>query len=523
MNATNVLLYDTTLRDGTQGEQVNLSLEDKLKIARRLDDMGFDYIEGGWPGSNPKDQRFFQLAREMQFKHAKIAAFGSTRKPAVAVENCPNVQALLEADTGTVTIVGKTWDLHATDILGVSLDENIRMIEETIGFLKERGKEVVFDAEHFFDGFKNNRTYALAAIRAAHDAGADYTVLCDTNGGSLPWEVEHIATDAAAVVPVQRLGIHTHNDCGLAVANSLAALRCGVRMVQGTVNGFGERCGNADLTTVVGCLALKMERPCLPQESIKNLTAFSRYVSDVANVPPLRSRPFVGVSAFAHKGGVHVSAIAKNPRAYEQMDPSLVGNKRRVLVSDLSGKSTIKYKAEEMGLDLGDGAAAVVADIKRLEDQGYQFEAAGGSLELLMRRHGGLFREPFKLESFSVMDQRAGEGASRSQATIKISVGSEDEIAAAEGNGPVNALDSALRKALLKFFPGVKELGLVDFKVSILEGSDGTAAKVRVFIESRDKADVWTTVGVSTNIIEASWIALADSFIYKILKDEGRS
>ncbi|MCK9229728.1 MAG: citramalate synthase [Syntrophales bacterium] len=519
-----VVVYDTTLRDGTQGEQVSVTAEEKIKIARRLDDAGFHYVEGGWPGSNPKDMRFFKLAKRQKYKNIRLAAFGSTRKQGVRTEECPNVRALLEACTPVVTIFGKSWDLHATEILGVSLEENLAMIGETVAFLKSRKKEVVYDAEHFFDGYRHNRPYALETIIRALSSGADWIVLCDTNGGSMTWELVDMIEDVKKIVPPERLGIHVHNDCGLAVANSIAAVNAGVPMVQGTINGYGERCGNADLVTIIGNVHLKMGRHCIPESSLETLTALSLYVSDLVNVAPLNSRPYVGKSAFAHKGGVHVSAILKNPIAYEHTSPELVGNHRRVVVSDLSGKSNIEYKARELGISLegSEGAGRkVVREIKKMENEGYQFDAADGSLALLIKKTLGEFKEPFELVSFHVIDQKNRRRSSSSQATIKVSVGKEQEITAAEGNGPVNALDNALRKALRKFYPQLDDVHLVDFKVRIIEGSDGTAAKVRVLLESRDRDDLWTTIGVSENIIEASWRALADSIQYKLSKDGG--
>jgi len=523
MKNWDVLIYDTTLRDGTQGEQVSFSAEDKLRIAQRFDEMGFHYIEGGWPGSNPRDMRFFEMAREVQFENSRLAAFGSTRRPDCTVEKCPTTQALLQAETPVVTIFGKTWDLHATDILGVTLDENLAIIRESVGFFKSKGKEVIYDAEHFFDGYKNNPEYAIETLSAAVEEGADMIVLCDTNGGTLTWELDDIITTVSSSIAPEKLGIHAHNDCGLGVANSLVSVLRGVKMVQGTINGYGERCGNADLIAIIGSIILKMGKKCLPESSLQYLTNLSRYVSDVANIPPVNARPYVGRSAFAHKGGVHVNAVLKNPIAYEHTDPKLVGNKRRVVASDLSGKSTIEYKAREFGIFLEDNngvSRKVVEEIKRMEDQGYQFDAADGSLAILIKRAIGEFVEPFSLESFRVIDEKTKENSSHAQATIKVSVGDDHEITAAEGNGPVNALDNALRKALVKFYPQIAEMHLVDFKVRILEGSEGTAAKVRVLLESRDDRDVWTTIGVSTNVIEASWQALVDSISYKLCKSE---
>ncbi len=523
MKKENIIVYDTTLRDGTQGEQINFSAEEKLRIARRLDDMHFHYIEGGWPGSNPKDMRFFELAKKATFKHARLTAFGSTRKPNGTPEDCPNLAAMLAAGTPAAAIVGKTWDLHVTEILGVSLDENIAMIRDSVSYMKAKGKEVFFDAEHFFDGYKNNPRYARRTIEAALEAGADKIVLCDTNGGTMPHELAAIIAEVFPLVPARLLGIHAHNDCGLAVANTLAAVHAGAAMVQGTINGFGERCGNADLIATICNLQLKMNRPCIPDSAIRQMTNLSRYVSDVANVPPANSQPFVGRSAFAHKGGIHVSAVTKNPLAYEHLRPELVGNEQRVLVSDLAGKSNIAYKAKVEGIDLnGDDALTkkIVQKIKLLEDQGYQFDAAEGSLSLLIRKTTGEFEEPFTLESFQVINAKVKHYPSLCQATVKISVGKEKELTVAEGNGPVNALDHALRKALIKFYPQIGGMHLVDFKVRTLEGSEGTAAKVRVLLESRDEHDIWSTIGVSANVIEASWHALVESIQYKLGKDE---
>ncbi|MFP3911421.1 MAG: citramalate synthase [Desulfobacteraceae bacterium] len=516
-----IMLYDTTLRDGTQGEYVTLSAEDKLKIARKLDDFGIPYIEGGWPGSNPKDARFFHMVRNCRFTTSRLAAFGSTHRPGIPPHMDQSIQALLHAETPVVTIFGKSWDLHASGILGISVEENLDLIHETIVYLKGQDREVIFDAEHFFDGFKGNAAYALNTVEAAQTAGADMVVLCDTNGGTMPDHIRTIMEQLKARFQVP-LGIHTHNDCGLALANSLAAVSSGAVMVQGTINGYGERCGNADLITVLGNLQIKMGFQCVPKENQGQLTELSRFVSEVANIPPFNQRPFVGKSAFAHKGGVHVSAILKQPSAYEHIRPEQVGNRRRVVVSDLSGRSNIEYKSREMGIALGGNgynSEKIVSEIKRLEDEGYQFDAAEGSLELLMRRATGQFKDPFALQSFRVTTEKDGAGESTSQATIKIRVGEQDEITAAEGEGPVNALDNALRKALATFFPKIREMGLVDFKVRVIDGSKATAAKVRVQIDSRDAREIWTTIGVSENVIEASWQALVDSVHYKLLKE----
>jgi 2-isopropylmalate synthase len=518
--AKQVTIYDTTLRDGSQGEEVTLSAEDKLRLAQKFDEFGLHYVEGGWPGSNPKDARFFEMARKTSFKNTRLTAFGSTCRSQTRPENDQNIQALLRTELETVTIFGKSWDLHATEILGISLDENAELIEDSVSYLKKEGRWVIYDAEHFFDGYKKNRDYALKTIKVAVRGGADVVVFCDTNGGSLPNEVHRIVTEAMRDLPVPT-GIHAHNDCGLALANSLAAVQAGVTMVQGTINGYGERCGNTDLVTVMGNLQLKMGYACVGEEKLKRLRELSRYVSEVVNVPPFKRAAFVGKSAFAHKGGVHVSAILKNPAAYEHIDPEFVGNRRRVVVSDLAGKSNIEYKAREMGISLGGNgfdSEKIVKEVKRLEDEGFQFDAAEGSLELLMKKVTGQFQDPFNLESLRVTMEKNRSGPTSSHATIKISVAKEEEITAAEGDGPVNALDNALRKALNKFYPQIEEMRLVDFKVRVIDGSDGTAAKVRVQIESRDSSEIWSTIGVSENVIEASWQALVDSVQYKLSK-----
>jgi 2-isopropylmalate synthase len=528
-----VLLYDTTLRDGTQGENINFSAEDKLKIAHRLDDIGIHYIEGGWPGSNPRDKRFFELAKSVDFKHARLTAFGSTRRPQVAVETDANVAALLESDTPTVAIFGKTWDLHVERVMNNTREENLAMIRETVQYLKANDREVIYDAEHFFDGYKESPDYALQTLAAAMDGGADVVVLCDTNGGTLPFEVESILKDVSRVLdqkhgaqaggePV-RIGIHTHNDSGLAVANTITAVRAGAVMIQGTINGYGERCGNADLNSIIPILCLKMDRPCVSAANLAKLKSLSRFVSETANLVPINSRPFVGKSAFAHKGGIHVSAIMKTPRAYEHVDPTLVGNRRRVLVSDLSGKSNVEYKAKELGVDLGANgydSREIVSRIKDMEEQGYQFDVADGSFKILVEKLTSQFRSYFDLESFRVTIEKDKDLPCSAHATVKIAVDGRNEITAAEGMGPVSALDNSLRKALARFYPDLGAMRLVDFKVRVIDGRDGTAAKVRVFIDSRDHDEIWSTIGVSEDIIEASWQALADSFQYKLAKEK---
>ena len=527
-----IFLYDTTLRDGTQGEDITFSADEKVKIALRLDDIGIHYIEGGWPGSNPKDMQFFDLAKRVTFNKSRLVAFGSTRKPGIKPDEDRNLKALLASETPAVTIFGKSWNLHVEEIMANSLEENLAMIYDSVGYLKSNERETIYDAEHFFDGYKNNRDYAVETLLAAREAGADFIVLCDTNGGTLPFEIDSIFQevqklitdrgDAGSTGVTVKLGVHTHNDCGLAVANSITAVHAGAVMVQGTINGYGERCGNADLTSVIPVLDLKMKRPCISGDNLKKLKTLSRYISETANQVPLKNRPFVGKSAFAHKGGIHVSAIMKSPKAYEHMDPALVGNNRRVLVSDMSGKSNVEYKARELGIVLdtnGYDSSKIVSEIKQLEQQGYQFDVAEGSFKILMEKFTDQFEPLFTLESFRITIEKDKDRPCTSQATMKISVGDKQEITAAEGYGPVSALDNALRKALDRFFPDLDTMRLIDFKVRVIDGNRGTAAKVRVFIESRDQDQIWSTIGVSEDIIEASWQALADSFQFKLASE----
>ena len=528
-----ILLYDTTLRDGTQGENITFSADEKLNIAMRLDDIGIHYIEGGWPGSNPRDVAFFNLAKRVTFKHARLAAFGSTRKPGINPDQDNNLNALLEAETPAVTIFGKSWDLHVEKIMNNTLQENLSMINDSVAFLKRHGREIIYDAEHFFDGYKNNRDYALESLEAALNGGADFIVLCDTNGGTLPFELESIIAEvqqqrnSISTGPSQnvsvKLGIHSHNDCGMAVANSITAVQNGAVMVHGTMNGYGERCGNADLTSIIPILGIKMDRACVTEENLKKLQNLSRYVSETTNLVPLNSRPFVGKSAFAHKGGIHVSAIMKTPRAYEHMDPGMVGNSRRVLISDLSGKSNVEYKAKELGVELGKNgfnSRQIASEIKQMEQEGYQFDSADGTFKILLEKFTDQFKPHFALESFRVTIEKDKDQPCSAHATIKISVGDKQEITAGEGYGPVSALDNALRKALDKFYPDLDTMRLVDFKVRVIDGTRGTAAKVRVLIESRDQNEIWSTMGVSEDIIEASWQALADSFQFKLDNEE---
>ncbi|MEW6275965.1 MAG: citramalate synthase [Bacillota bacterium] len=518
-----VEIYDTTLRDGAQGEGISFSVEDKVKIALKLDKMGFHYIEGGWPGSNPKDAAFFQRIRKFKLECARIAAFGSTRKPGIEAAADPNLKKLIAADVPVATVVGKTWDFHVTHALQTTLPENLAMIRDSVAYLKSKGLTVFYDAEHFFDGYKANAAYALATLKAACAGGADVCVLCDTNGGSLPQEVAGIIGQLRQELNVP-LGIHCHNDGELAVANTIAAVQAGATQVQGTVNGYGERCGNANLCSVIPNLTLKCGVQTIPRTSLARLTELSRYVSELANMHPVVQQPFVGASAFAHKGGLHVSAILKDPRTYEHIDPELVGNRRRVLVSELSGFSNLLYKFKELNLNVegGEETRRVLEKIKELEHRGYQFEGAEGSLELLLRKvcHG--YREPFRLENLKVIIELKENSPVYSEAIIKLTVGDRVVHTAAEGNGPVNALDNALRKALEEFYPGIRNMQLTDYKVRVLDEKDGTGAVVRVLIETGDGQCSWGTVGVSANIIEASWQALVDSIAYGLLKAQER-
>lgn len=516
-----ILLYDTTLRDGTQGEDVSFSAEDKLKIAKRLDSFGVAYIEGGWPGSNPKDMEFFERARSSVFHHAKIAAFGSTRRAKNPVEKDSNICALLDARTPVVTIFGKTWLLHVKQALQISPEENLTIISDSVAYLKKHGKEVIYDAEHFFDGYKQDKAYALKTLQAAAQAGAEILALCDTNGGTLPWEIAEIVREVKKNISTS-LGIHTHNDSGTAVASSLMAVQEGCVQVQGTINGYGERCGNANLCTIIPDLQLKMGFQCISDEQMQHLTSVSRYVSELANMKHQKNLPFVGESAFAHKGGVHVSAVMKTALTYEHIVPEAVGSQRRVLISDLSGRSNILFKAKELGVELDEKSPAVqkiVDEIKDMEHYGYSYEDAEGSFELMVKRHTGEMKQFFDLERFKVSIQKDDMNKdARSEALIKIRVGDETEITAAEGDGPVNALDMALRKALEKFYPELKQIHLTDYKVRVLDTQSATAAKVRVLIETQNGETSWNTVGVSPDVVDASWKALVDSICYHLLK-----
>lgn len=518
--AKKILLYDTTLRDGGQAEGITFSLADKLRITGRLDRIGIQYIEAGWPGSNPKDMAFFREIRNHQLKQARVVAFGSTRRAGLKVEKDANVASLLQAETPTIAIFGKSWLLHVTDVLRITPKSNLAMIFDTVAYLKSKEKELIYDAEHFYDGYKDDPEYALATLGAAAEAGAEFLVLCDTNGGCLPEEISRITQEVQNRFAIP-LGIHAHNDGGLATANSLAAVRAGAVMVHGTINGYGERTGNANLCTIIPNLVLKMNLPALPKSQLRKLGELSRFVDEMANIPSDPRAPFVGQSAFAHKGGMHVDAVRKNPRTFEHIDPALVGNRRRILISELSGKSNVILKAVEFGVNLDKTTpetARVLAELKRLGEEGYDFEGADASFQILLQKALGKHKEFFKLEGFRVIVEKRQDQDPISEATIKIRVGDKSELSAGEGDGPVNALDNALRKVLLRFYPEIGEVNLADFKVRALDAVAGTAAKVRVLIQSRDQKDIWGTVGVSQNIIEASWQALVDSVDYKLLK-----
>jgi len=520
MTQKTISIYDTTLRDGAQTVGISLSINDKLSIARTLDWLRVDYIEGGWPGSNPKDEQFFTEIRKQELKHSKIAAFGSTRRKGYRCSDDPIVQALVDSKADVLTIVAKSWDFQVTKALGMELDENLEIIHDTVSYLKEKGFEVFLDAEHFFDGYKSNAEYAMKCLETACRAGVDMLVLCDTNGGSLPVETEKITSDVTAAFKAPA-GIHCHNDSGLAVANSICAVQAGAVSIQGTINGYGERCGNCDLTTIIPNLVLKMGYSCFSKDVLQHLTEVSRFVSEIANLPHIENRPFVGDNAFAHKGGIHVSALQKDTRTYEHIDPSLVGNKRKVMISELSGKSNIEFKAKELGIDItGDMnlSKKVLEKIKILEEKGFQFEAAEGSFELLLRESTGEYKPFFNFMGFRLITEMNTAGQMECEATIKVQVDGRIEHTASNGNGPVDALNNALRKALLKFFPEISEIHLADYKVRVLDESAGTGASVRVLIDQTDGNVHWGTVGVSENVIEASWMALVDGIAYRLFK-----
>lgn len=520
--ANKIAVYDTTLRDGTQGEGVSLSVEDKLKIARKLDEFGVDYIEGGWPLSNPKDIEFFKAAKAIRFRNAKLAAFGSTRRAKNKVEDDPNLRKLVESGAPVITIFGKSWDFHVTHALRCTLEQNLEMIYDSVLFLKSLGLEVIYDAEHFFDGYKSDPQYAMQTLLSAANAGADALVLCDTNGGGLPSEIGAVTMLVCARFPM-KIGIHAHNDSGLAVANSIVAVEQGAVHVQGTINGYGERCGNANMCAIIPILEAKLGKRCVPEGSLAKMTEVSRFLDEVANIVPDDRMPFVGQSAFAHKGGVHVDAMMKHPQTYEHITPEIVGNSRRVLISELAGSSSVVQKAKNVGVDLSKGSPEIVSvldNVVRLEHEGYSFENAEASFELLLKKSLGMYRKLFDLKGFRVIIEKRGpEEEPITEATLKIAVDGKEAFTVAEGDGPVHALDNALRLALRQFYgKQLAKIKLSDFKVRVVNTRAGTAAKVRTIIESRDKTDTWTTVGVSTNIVEASWAALADSIEYGLLR-----
>ncbi len=517
-----VILYDTTLRDGSQAEGISFSVTDKVRIARELDMLGVHFVEGGWPGSNPKDMEFFLKMAKEPLREARLVAFSMTRRPRLAAEKDPNILSLLKSGVKHVAIVGKTWDLHVGDVLKVTLDENLEMIRDTISFLVSKGISVFYDAEHFFDACRSNKEYSIKCLLTACEAGSEAIVLCDTNGGTLTSQVSELVRELRPrIKPL--LAIHCHNDCGLAVANSIAAVEAGADMVQGTINGIGERCGNADLIPVIANLKIKLGVNCIGGEKLKELTKVSHFVSEVSNMRQKNDQPYVGSSAFAHKGGMHINAVMKNPQSYEHIDPSLVGNHRRILVSELGGKTGILLRAKGLELDLkkeDPQTKKILKLLQDLENRGYHFEAAEASFELLMKKALKKYKKFFELEGFRVVVEKKSDKKIVSEAIIKLKVKGQREHTAAEGDGPVNALDNALRKALKDFYPALSKMHLSDFKVRVLDEKSGSAARVRVLIQSQDERDIWSTIGVSENIIEASWQALVDSVEYKMLKDK---
>jgi 2-isopropylmalate synthase len=515
-----IRVYDTTLRDGSQGEGVNFSLQDKLLLTRRLDELGVDYIEGGYPLSNPKDFEYFREVRQLPLRHARVAAFGMTRRKGVSPAEDTCIRALLDSQASLITIVGKSWDMHVEEILHTTLEENLEMIADSVAYCRAAGREVFYDAEHFFDGLKHSPQYALKTLRAAEEAGASVIILCDTNGGTLPEEIAAGVEQARRVLRVE-IGIHCHNDCDVAAANTLAAVARGATQVQGTINGIGERCGNADLVSIIANLALKRGHEVLQRGSLARLTEVSRYVYETANMNFRSSQPFVGASAFAHKGGMHTHAVARNPASYEHIDPETVGNERRVLVSELSGQSTILTKTTKYAI-AHDRAlmTAILNQVQDLEHEGYEFEAAEASFELLVQKAAGLYRPKFHRLAYRVNVEADDQGRPVTEATIKVRVKEEIMHTVSEGDGPVNALDGALRKALQPVYPRLADLHLADYKVRVVNARAETAARVRVVIEWREGDAVWGTVGVSENIIEASWLALTDAVEYKLFTDE---
>ncbi len=519
--------YDTTLRDGTQAENFNLSVDDKIKITKKLDKLGIDFIEGGWPGSNPLAVEYFERMKGVQLKHACLSAFGATRHFQNPADKDPNLQALLDAKTPTITIFGKSWDIHVHDALRIELEDNLLIIEDSLAYLRPQVKHLIYDAEHFFDGFKNNREYCLATLGRAVKGGAETLALCDTNGGTLPHEITPIIERVKQFLEEQgstaKIGIHPHNDSETAVANALLGISLGCTQVQGTINGYGERCGNANLTSIIPAVISKMGLEAEVGKNIDKLYTTSRLINELANLPHNRYQPYVGESAFAHKGGIHVSAVQRNPLTYEHIEPEKVGNVRRILISDQAGKSNVMHKAVKYGLNLkadDPAMAQIIQELKELENQGFQYEGAEASFELLMRQAMGIKRRFFTLEGFRVMSNKYKmDAASVTEATIRLTVDGQEAHTASLGDGPVNALDKAMRKALLRFYPRLEEMELIDYKVRVLSGEHGTGAKVRVLVESKDADSQWGTVGVSLNIIEASWQALEDAINYKLMKD----
>jgi len=517
-----IKLYDTTLRDGSQGEGISYSVMDKIRIAQELDMLGVHYIEGGWPGSNPKDMEFFLKMAKMRLKNSQLTAFGSTRKANSKASEDSNLKSNLKSQAKVVAIFGKTWDLHVHDVLKTTLDENLSMIKDSVSFLASKGVTVFYDAEHFFDAYHANKEYSLKCLLAAQAAGAKAIVLCDTNGGTLTSEIKDIVKEVRSKIKVL-LGIHCHNDADLAVANTLAAVEAGADIVQGTINGYGERCGNADLISIIANLKLKMKIDCIQDDKLKELTKVSHFVSEISNMRLRPDQPYTGSSAFAHKAGVHINAVMKNPKSYEHMDPALVGNKRRILMSELAGKTGILVRAKDLEYNLSKEdpkTKKILNLIQKLENEGYHFEAAEASFELLIKKALGKYKKFFELEGFRVVIEKRTDKKITSEAIIKLKVKGVKEHTAAEGDGPVNALDNALRKALKDFYPTLSKMHLSDFKVRVLDEKAGTAAKVRVLIQSQDEKDTWSTIGVHENIIEASWEALVDSIEYKLLKNE---
>ncbi|MHC4191670.1 MAG: citramalate synthase [Planctomycetota bacterium] len=516
-----IKLYDTTLRDGMQAEGVSFSLEDKLAIVRSLDELGLEYIEGGYAASNPKEMQFFQEAAKLGLKNSKIAAFGSTRRADSGVSNDISLNSVLDCKTRVATLVGKSWDMHVTDVLGCSLEDNLTICAESVEYLKKHGIETIFDAEHFYDGYKVNPQYAMKVLAAAAEAGADVLVLCDTNGGCMPDQVYEITMAVCQKFSPMVIGIHAHNDTDCATANSLAAVRAGARHVQGTINGLGERCGNANLCVVIPNLAFKMGFEVLSHEKIKTLTEVSLFIFEIGNLTPVMNMPYVGESAFAHKGGLHVDAVRKSKRAYEHITPDLVGNERRFLISELSGKSTVLAELEKAKIaEDKELAKKILVRVQELENQGYQFEAANASFDLLVKKIMGTYKPAFELVKYHTIVEKRATGDMVTEATVKlVRPDGVTEHVVGEGDGPVNALDAALRKSLENFYPSIKDVRLIDYKVRVVNAGAGTAARVRVIIESRDKNSIWGTVGCSENIIEASWQALVDSVEYKLQKD----